>query len=1219
MNASFGTPNCQHRPTPLIQLCQLAKPIAVVLVLLCLVLAGATYSAQAQTTGPSISLDPPSATAGAIVLVNGEGFSPDQSELTFFWDGVKIGTHPLERSGSFSIPFPVPDDANPGDHRIDVCAGNPCSPQAATSRAGSLFRVTGAMPPYAGDLAYIFDTDKEQAGDFAALLGKAGFNVILIEMADIERTDFSRFRAVLVGSDTGSGEIWGTQEQVAALNKASRVLGIGKGGHAFFGKLDLMIGAANGTQLPAQTVAVADPRLASLRIPYDLSTLERNDRAIPLFDEAVDAIAIDLTNQPTDLVPHALLSATEETKGIHGVVVGQGCRTLWGFHAGPKAMSPLGRALFVNMLVFAVGNNCDLSLTAPCGPLLNQNSVPGFGHIDFDDMDNGAEIGDFYSNSYGVRFEKSSTNHAIIYGGDPKDPSQPRSAPNVAANDALTGTSEGVPMSIFFDQERSHAGMWIGNGEDGAGQSANLTAKLTAFDRNGKELCSTEFSPVPVSHTAFIGLTDAFGRIARLELDYGRTLNSEAIDNLIFGPYFPPNNIRVCRQQGAGCTPAANAQVIILRNGQPLNPPAQTNSQGYVTPRSRVQFGDALWALLPVSTTEQTTLLHTNGAPDPVEPVHFNRFPSGEMAVQVGPSHPLLLYNLIVSTQWSMMGDAAYQNRLREHIRKAAHYFYDFTDGQMSLRSVQVYQNYDKWDEADVRIYASNNLRPHAEIGGVSTSEIQDPLIPSLSYYPGHTFMGRTWNRFNLPGEPTDLGVDISNDWPLALAHELGHYLLYLLDTYLAVTPDGEIVETASCTGSAMGWVYVPTNTEFIFDNGHWESACGDTLANHTLKRNEWDTILLWYSALVKPTAVNPGPAAPVYSLTEVTIHPPSNPAVVLPNQTFALNYQAGETASAEARAFLFRGNRIIDQGKPGEGETSIKLIGAQTSDRFCVFDVNDFTEDEAEPRHQYGCEVLEIGDNSLQLEKDDNWAPVIEISHATSRTVGISVTQEISAGLSLRAVLHPEDTDTPTEITLTGSDGFYTGTFHSPVDATAAYVQLYVEEAATETDPRRETLVDFGVGGSGAEGPAYWFGGVPVISSDGKAEFARRTDVLLNRGEFIALQSMAGTPKPPAGAQLVGQAYRLVALPRTLADEGHVALRVRPPQTDVRSARQTLPKVVIAYWNGQTWRVVKSVNLDDLIDGRIAVAPTQGVGVYALFVEDQIEVNQLYLPQISR
>ena len=1200
----------------------ISRPTArAMIVIALLLLAGISIlsPAQAQTGGPTVVLDPPAANAGAIVLVNGQGFSPGGGELTFFWDGEPIATHPMELGDSFSIPFPVPDEANPGDHRIDVCAGSACVTARPAQKAGATFRVTGAMPRFSGRIAYIYDTDKVLAEQFAFLVNRIGFEVILLGMDEIVQADFGAFRLVIVGSDTGRDGKWGTPVQVESLQKAARIVGIGTGGYDFFGQNDLLIGPPNGISLTGNGVVFSNDQLTSARIPYDLSTLSRNQRQIPLFESPVNAVTIDLSNQPTDILPHAFLDNGQK-EPTAGVIVGQGCRTLWGFGGSPKEMTPLGKSLFINTLVFALGNNCDVSLIVPCGQLMNQANIPGFAFIDFDDMDNGAEIGDYYANGFGVRFETSKTNHAIIYGGHANDPSQPRSAPNVASNSAIfPATSEDVPMRLIFDRDQVHVGVWIGNGEDGSGNPPNLTATISAYDRAGKELCSARLTPVPVSHTAFLGLSDAFGRIAYIKLNYGRTSNSESIDNLVFGPFAPANNIRVCEQLQTACVSAAGAKVTILRDGVPNGLPVTTNSQGYVTPRSRVGIADSLWVQTTISETQRSTLLHTSGPPRRVQASEFNGSPGGVMTIPVGPSHPLLLYNLTLSTQWSLLGDAAYQNRLRSHMQKAANYLYDFSDGQISLGKVDIYQNYDEWDEADVRIYASNNLRPHAAIGGVSEAEVVDPLIADLSYYPGYTFMGRTWNRFNLPGEPGDLGVDISNDWPLALAHELGHYLLYLFDTYLAVTPDGEIVETESCTGSAMGWVYTEANTEYIFDAGHWERACGDTLANHTLKRNEWQTILLWYSALVSPTVVNPGPAGLPFAFADVTIHPPSNPAVILPNQTFTLNYQAGETASGEARAFVLRGNRIIDQGKPAEGTTEITLVGSQTNDRFCVFDVNDFTEDSASPRHQYGCEVLTVGDNSLQMKKDDGWAPIIEISHATSRTIGISVTQAISAGLSLRAVLYPEDMDTPTEIVLVESSGLHTGTFNSPVDATSAYVQIFVDEAASEADPRRETLVDYGVGGSGAEGPAHFYGGVPVISSDGKAEFARTTDVFLEKGEFIALQSMAGTPRPPTGRQFIGQAYRLVALPQSLTDEGYVTLRV-PSRPDAARSTQVLPTVVVAFWNGAVWTPIKSVNLDDLVEGRIAIASTQGIGVYALLLdEDTPATNQLYMPLIER
>jgi len=1233
MNASKSSkaylnnrPHAQRRP-----LSRLWGQVTVVaLCLLTLITLLTRASAQAQIEPPALLLDPPQASAGAIVLVNGEGFGPGNTPLSFFWDGEKVATHLMETTDTFSIPFPVPTDANPGEYRIGVCAGEGCGNGEQTLAAGAILRVSAAFPHFSDQIAYIYDTDKTQAADFAALLGQTGLTVIPVPLADVALTDWDAFNLVIVGSDTGDGRIWGNVNQVNALAKAPRILGMGKGGHAFFGQLGLPLGAPNGTLLQAQKITPGDPQLSSLRIPNDLTTLARNQRQMSLFATAVDTVMIDVPAEQTDLLPHALLDAGRIISA--GLVVGQGCRTLWGFGGAPAEMTALGQAYFVNMVVFALGNGCDVSLSAPCGQLFNQATIPAPVTIDFDDMGKDAVIENFYAKSHGVHFQKSSANNAIIYGGHTNDPSQPHSVPNTAVNSAVfPTTSENVPLPILFEQDQSHVGMWIGNGEGGNGQPAGLSALLTAFDREGKELCSARLSPVPVSHTSFLGLTDAYGRIARVQLDYGKTLNSESIDDLIFGPFAPANNIRVCVQAQTVCTPATNAEVFILRNGVLVDPPATIDSQGNIVPRNSIRFGDSLWARLAVSDTQRsihsapqrTSLFHTNGAPQLVQAAEFNQTTDKAMPLVIRPSRPLLLYHLTFSTQWSLLGDSAYQARLRSYIQKAANYLYDFTDGQVSLGTVHVYQNYDMWDEADVRIYASNNLRPHAEIGGVSEAEVADPLIADIAYSPGYTFMGRTWNRFNLPGEPGGLGVDVTNDWPLALAHELSHYLFYLFDTYLAVTPDGEIVETNSCTGSAMGWVYEEANTEFVFDAAHWASACGDTLANHTLHRTEWDTILLWYSSLFVPTVVHPGPFAPPIPTVQVTIHPPSNPALVLSNQTFTLNYQAGETASGEARAFLFRDNRIIDQGKPDEGSTQITLIGAQTNDRFCVFDVNDFSESNSSPRHQYGCELLAVGDNVLQMEKDDAWAPIIQISHATSRTIGVTVTQAISAGLSLHAVLYPEDTNTPTAITLTADGNQHAGTFHSPVDAASAYIQIYVDETASEVNPRRETLVDYGVGGSGAQGPATWYGGVPVISSDGKAEFARRTEVFLERGEFMALQSMAGTPLPPEGRQIIGQAYRLVAFPPTLADEGYVTLRVRPSLGTLRRSQrpQVLPPVVVSFWDGMgDWTPIRSINRDDLIDGRVAIAPSQGVGVYALLLEEETPpVRQFYFPQIAR
>ena len=62
-------------------------------------------------------------------------------------------------------------------------------------------------------------------------------------------------------------------------------------------------------------------------------------------------------------------------------------------------------------------------------------------------------------------------------------------------------------------------------------------------------------------------------------------------------------------------------------------------------------------------------------------------------------------------------------------------------------------------------------------------------------------------------------------DWPVILAHELGHYLLFLEDTYLGLETidNAELLASIDdCTGSAMGDVYNINNTEFVFEDAAW-------------------------------------------------------------------------------------------------------------------------------------------------------------------------------------------------------------------------------------------------------------------------------------------------------------------------------------------------------------------------------------------------------------
>ena len=195
-------------------------------------------------------------------------------------------------------------------------------------------------------------------------------------------------------------------------------------------------------------------------------------------------------------------------------------------------------ALFAGMLIFVLpafirvyGNQGPTvaSAQSQCTSVADPGNIPAPALINFDDLSNAAVIGDHYRPTFGVKFEDSPTNKAIIYGNEP---AEAHSAPNVAINNAVfPDTSANVPMVIDFTEPKTHVGFYVGNGE-----TSQISALMTAYDVTGATLCQTRLAIVPEPHTDFMGLYDPAGRIVRVTLSYGNTALSESIDDLYFAP-----------------------------------------------------------------------------------------------------------------------------------------------------------------------------------------------------------------------------------------------------------------------------------------------------------------------------------------------------------------------------------------------------------------------------------------------------------------------------------------------------------------------------------------------------------------------------------------------------------------------------------------------------------------------------------------------------------
>ncbi|MEZ4709624.1 MAG: DNRLRE domain-containing protein [Caldilineaceae bacterium] len=799
-------------------------------------------------------------------------------------------------------------------------------------------------------------------------------------------------------------------------------------------------------------------------------------------------------------------------------------------------------------------------------------------------------------------------------------------------------------IGVESNELRSLAGTGVANGYTESGPTdwtaaAQSTGLSTGTDSAEYQIplvsltgACLEKLGVAVYHQDVNRAGDDFGWPSNQFFDQPQTWVEATLDGISCPT---AQRVQICQMQNNECPAAAGAEVFRLNNGNVTR--YTTDANGFVQDNGQIQIGDRLWARLPVSNSlafapgkpNSFHLYQTNGAPQLVTISSFD-FNTGIMQLPVGPAHPLLVRDLDVSAQWYLQADPDDEAWLRDNVLAAANHLYDFTDGQFALGQVTVRQMEEGWTESDVKLYMNNTLYPNADIGGVvATTTVDISPVISITYEPGYIHMGSNWNKYGVPpnqevvidGTIVPTGA-MQADWGVAMAHELGHHQFFLFDTYRDASGASNEEVAALCTGSAMGNAYDPQNYGFISLQSEWDAKCSQTEAYAQLQgRTEWDTIHTWYPWVIAPTSFVTGPVAPPVNLTSVTF---VTPTVTPPNpppssDIFNLLYVDSETSSGEARGFVYRGNRIYEVGKPAKGSTQLELTGVQISDRLCVYDINDNSEAPDTPRHQFGCETIVLNDNEMQMTKQVPWQPEVALLQTGPQQLTLWVTQTVASGAQLMARLYPETGDALSdEVSLAGS-GVYSHVFNLVEPVPAVYVQLWVNETPDGLDTRREVVADRGAGGGGAFGPAKHFGGVFVVSSDGKASFESAGITELKAGESITFQSMPGTPPIPVHKQVIGQSYRLDAYPAMLVNNGTVRIQYEESPI-VTSASIGAATPAVHFWNGNQWAELSTTihTPTNSADGiHEASAASQGIGVYAVLLDTNIYFN--YLPLVHK
>jgi Mg-chelatase subunit ChlD len=193
-------------------------------------------------------------------------------------------------------------------------------------------------------IVYIHRGDLDTAGAYKQLVEDHGVAVDQLEISNVSGADLHKYNLVVIGPETGSLGDWGTDEAVKhILSHEKPVLGLGEGGYAYFGKLNLPIGWPNGAHSQGTTVLRNNMADAIWHYPYEF--LVEEQRLWQLYVENSGRVDIFLGDQPAGV---EVFGFNDSDGRYADIAMQSGWYMLWGFQDGPKNMTEDGRKLFVN-------------------------------------------------------------------------------------------------------------------------------------------------------------------------------------------------------------------------------------------------------------------------------------------------------------------------------------------------------------------------------------------------------------------------------------------------------------------------------------------------------------------------------------------------------------------------------------------------------------------------------------------------------------------------------------------------------------------------------------------------------------------------------------------------------------------------------------------------------------------------------------------------------
>lgn len=225
----------------------------------------------------------------------------------------------------------------PGGYTVKLVAGG-------TNNAGETFlRYANTGFNVRPRAAYVWNDDLDTALEYEALLEKDHWVVDLVHLPAAAKTSFLPYELIIIGPDTGYLDNWGTPEAFSAIVQSETpVLGLGEGGYAFFGKLQLNIGWPNGAHGSGASINWASSGDEIWANPYNIVLPKE---PLQLYEKPSTRVDINLPQIPAGV---EVFGFNDANRVYANLVLENSWFMLWSFDDGPSQMTETGRKVFVN-------------------------------------------------------------------------------------------------------------------------------------------------------------------------------------------------------------------------------------------------------------------------------------------------------------------------------------------------------------------------------------------------------------------------------------------------------------------------------------------------------------------------------------------------------------------------------------------------------------------------------------------------------------------------------------------------------------------------------------------------------------------------------------------------------------------------------------------------------------------------------------------------------